>query len=69
MSGHWMPYRRSFAEVTSLTEKNSSLHFGTSTASSDYLEGSFMQAMSDKIQSKAPYLWHLVLGLLDANPL
>ena len=26
-----------------------------------------MQAMSDNIQSKAPYLWLLVLGLLDAN--
>ena len=56
-------------EIVALTEENSGLHFGPSTASSDYLECSFMQVMTDKIQSKAPHLWLLISGLLDANPL
>jgi hypothetical protein len=56
-------------EVITLTEENSGLHFRASTASSNYLEGSFMQVMTDKIQSKAPHLWLLISGLLDANPL
>ena len=56
-------------KVITLTEENSGLHFRASTASSNYLKGSFMQVMTDKIQSKAPHLWLLILGLLDANPL
>jgi hypothetical protein len=56
-------------EVITLAEENSGLHFKASTASSNYLEGSFMQVMTGKIQSKAPHLWLLISGLLDANPL
>jgi hypothetical protein len=53
-------------EVVTLAEENSGLYF---RASSNYLEGSFMQVMTDKIQSKAPHLWLLISGLLNAHPL
>ncbi|KAF8224357.1 hypothetical protein L208DRAFT_1312061 [Tricholoma matsutake] len=56
-------------EVVTLTKENSGLHFSASTAPSNYLKGSFMQVMTDKIHSKAPHLWLLISGLLDANPL
>jgi hypothetical protein len=56
-------------EVTKLARKENGLHFNASNTTAEYLEGSFMVNASHKMKKVAPYLWDLLYGLLDTNPL
>jgi hypothetical protein len=55
-------------EITKLSQEANGLHFKASKATSEYLEGSFIQSTAIKMKMTAPSLWDLVLALLNANP-
>jgi hypothetical protein len=60
--------KNKLCQVVALTHLQCRLHFNASKTTSEYLEGSFIQTVAQKIEETAPYLWSLVTGLLDANP-
>lgn len=60
--------RRLCSEVVLLSEARYGLHFNMANATSDYLEGSFMQVASEKMRTNTPRLWDVIVSLLDANP-
>jgi hypothetical protein len=56
------------SEVVELSAESNGLHFTIEGATSQYLEGSFMQTAAKAMMEKAPSVWKIVTSLLDANP-
>jgi hypothetical protein len=54
-------------EVVELSAESNGLHFTIAKATSQYLEGSFMQMAAKTMLEKAPSVWKIVESLLDAN--
>ncbi|KAE9409895.1 hypothetical protein BT96DRAFT_1077183, partial [Gymnopus androsaceus JB14] len=55
------------SEVVLLTLPKTGLNFNTKNASLDFVSGSFMEEAASIMSTKAPRLWWLVHGLLDAR--
>ncbi|KAG2046241.1 hypothetical protein BDR06DRAFT_899551, partial [Suillus hirtellus] len=51
-------------ELHALARKQHGLHFSVTMATSEQLEGTFMQSIADKMRSVAPTSWLLVISLL-----
>ncbi|KAG1832868.1 hypothetical protein DFJ58DRAFT_619109, partial [Suillus subalutaceus] len=51
-------------EVLELSQEQSGLHFGATTATSSQLEDSFMRTLAQKIKKITPNLFHLIFSLL-----